>query len=686
MANAPQQKAPETAPATPSAASEVKITLNTTKGKLVDLRQRLGVEGVVDPKKEKEIKDIEKRFEADKDKILTISQKSIDALKADINDANEAIDGKFDVKPDGELIFEAKADAEPAKPEAPIEKKIEKELIKVDMSAPLPDETKKNIEELKTQDKPGWYAFVELLSKIPFIGSFFAGFLWLNEGEKPEDINRDINMIGTILTKTSGNTSLMERLGKWMFSEKKSLISAIRSQPELLRGPNIDPKRLQIYLAHVLQQEPITWSDIYGFLVGQITSYPASDVNLSGVTQAENTTPSSAEVAPSALLVVPNSPDMLANKLTEAQKADKDLEDAKKIAPETEDSKKKVIEAQSKVDEIKKYAKDEIKKHMDETDKSIASIERDVSTKESNLVIERKANPTSEQTTKIEQELVKIKEKKTNLDTTKTDIAKFNLEITDTSIAADAVLTLNKVMKSVEIGERTAAHESKDETEIWPKIAKISATIKEIQDIKGDSGKKMLSVTNIDSLNTKYKQILSDMVEVKRLSDAGSPELKQKVQTIKDQIQKITDYLGTKFIASEIKAKYNESVKDWSEKESDITTIEPVAILWYTADKKTAYIEVTNFGAGKASWVLRLRSDTTDTNTSFYHFSDAEKEWSPENKNMRIQQVESNAMDYNFRTIELDWTGYIYDDDLDWRKKDFPWVDQIKSKLGIDLG
>jgi len=177
MANAPQQKAPETAPATPSAASEVKITLNTTKGKLVDLRQRLGVEGVVDPKKEKEIKDIEKRFEADKDKILTISQKSIDALKADINDANEAIDGKFDVKPDGELIFEAKADAEPAKPEAPIEKKIEKELIKVDMSAPLPDETKKNIEELKTQDKPGWYAFVELLSKIPFIGSFFAGFL-----------------------------------------------------------------------------------------------------------------------------------------------------------------------------------------------------------------------------------------------------------------------------------------------------------------------------------------------------------------------------------------------------------------------------------------------------------------------------------------------------------------------------
>lgn len=89
----------------------------------------------------------------------------------------------------------------------------------------------------------------------------------------------------------------------------------------------------------------------------------------------------------------------------------------------------------------------------------------------------------------------------------------------------------------------------------------------------------MLSVTNIDSLNTKYKQILSDMVEVKRLSDAGSPELKQKVQTIKDQIQKITDYLGTKFIASEIKAKYNESVKDWSEKESDITTIEPVAIL-----------------------------------------------------------------------------------------------------------
>lgn len=167
MADTSPQKAPETAPAKPSAASEVKITLDTTKGKLVDLRQRLGVEGVADPKKEKEIKEIEKRFEADKDKILTISQKSLDALKSDVHDANETIDGKFDVKPDGELVFEGKAESIPATPETP-------KALEVSLTAITGIKIPENVQEEMAKFSPKSGNFMQMI--LDKILDFFAGF------------------------------------------------------------------------------------------------------------------------------------------------------------------------------------------------------------------------------------------------------------------------------------------------------------------------------------------------------------------------------------------------------------------------------------------------------------------------------------------------------------------------------
>lgn len=113
------QKTPEapTPTAAPTAAPEVKITLDA-KDKLADLKKRLEISSVVDPKKQNEIKEIEDKFNAGKEKILTISEKSIEALKADINDSDETLSKKLDVK-DGELVFEAKAESTPATPETP---------------------------------------------------------------------------------------------------------------------------------------------------------------------------------------------------------------------------------------------------------------------------------------------------------------------------------------------------------------------------------------------------------------------------------------------------------------------------------------------------------------------------------------------------------------------------------------
>jgi len=67
----------------------------------------------------------------------------------------------------------------------------------------------------------------------------------------------------------------------------------------------------------------------------------------------------------------PVTPEAQANKLNEAQKADRDLEEAKRISPETEDSKKKVVEAQSKVDEIKNRERDLILGILSETEKTL---------------------------------------------------------------------------------------------------------------------------------------------------------------------------------------------------------------------------------------------------------------------------------------------------------------------------
>ncbi len=176
MSNPPSAPAEAPKPtASPAAAPEVKITLKA-KDELADLKEQLGVKADETAKQE-EWKVIEAKFAENKDKIKEISQKSRDTLKKDIEDPDNKINGVLDVNADGELVFnETKADAEAAKPEEKIKKDV-KELILVDMSAKISDETQKNIAELKTQDKPRWYAFVEMLSKIPFIGSFFTGFL-----------------------------------------------------------------------------------------------------------------------------------------------------------------------------------------------------------------------------------------------------------------------------------------------------------------------------------------------------------------------------------------------------------------------------------------------------------------------------------------------------------------------------
>jgi hypothetical protein len=157
-----------------------------------------------------------------------------------------------------------------------------KQLIQVNPNTPLPPEIQQNIAELGNKEKPFWYNIVEKLSKIPFLGSFFASFLWLKEWESIASIDTTMSMISGMLTKIIGSETLATKLSEWTIEEKQSLIWAIKSQPELLRWPNIDPKKLQIYLTHILQQDPITGWDIYGFLTGQITSYPASEVNLSG--------------------------------------------------------------------------------------------------------------------------------------------------------------------------------------------------------------------------------------------------------------------------------------------------------------------------------------------------------------------------------------------------------------------
>ena len=112
--NTPEAQKPVTAPAV---APEAKITLDT-KDKLTHFKELLKINNEVDPKKQKEIEEIKNKFNAEKDKILTISQKSLDALMVDINDPNETLDKKLEVK-DGELVFETKTDAEPAKPEIP---------------------------------------------------------------------------------------------------------------------------------------------------------------------------------------------------------------------------------------------------------------------------------------------------------------------------------------------------------------------------------------------------------------------------------------------------------------------------------------------------------------------------------------------------------------------------------------
>jgi hypothetical protein len=271
-----------------------------TEGNLVILKSEVekwlwSKEKINDPKYEVELKKLQELFEKNKKDIKFITQSELRELTGAINDTApngkaEELEGVFSVdKQTGELKFE-KNTAENALKEPEKEGKESdtkpaeaiKQLIQVNPNTPLPPEIQQNIAELGNKEKPFWYNIVEKLSKIPFLGSFFASFLWLKEWESIASIDTTMSMISGMLTKIIGSETLATKLSEWTIEEKQSLIWAIKSQPELLRWPNIDPKKLQIYLTHILQQDPITGWDIYGFLTGQITSYPASEVNLSG--------------------------------------------------------------------------------------------------------------------------------------------------------------------------------------------------------------------------------------------------------------------------------------------------------------------------------------------------------------------------------------------------------------------
>lgn len=740
MADTSPKWAPEAPKTTVPPATE-KILLKS-KEELADLKSKLDIKA--DPSKQKELDEVEKIFN-DKDKIIKITQKSLDALRNDINDADEKINGSLVIN-DGELIYNEvtpdwvdtpkSAPDTPTVPETSVVPEVNLNRIE---GIKIPEDAQETMAKFPPSKRDFWQVIWDKL--LDFVAKFWLGdwvaqIRWFNNENLEKKAETAYNMLvwdewTSLLSQSPlSNIIILEHiwknefkkiLGQYPtldFSNKINIEAAFlgkhADKPELAKYHRIY-EGMREMCAEFSSTDGLTYNP--EARLKQLLSYSRKeemDINVG------NNTPGSAPLfvtSPSWDLWSESETEKILpektpqEELTEALDADKELVAAKDklniaqnnatLSPEEktnaiQKAQNELKEAQDKIDTIRDYAKKRIEQQI-ETDKKWIS---DAKILSDALWVQiegaRKANKISE-VSKLTLEQTSINKKRDLLIGLDKELNSSITQITGNSSAYKIILLLQSAYverKNTSDAINLINSSSTDIDQI--EMTKLDEFEKDITTLLNQTNDKtqIFTINDIEGFQKKRRELEKNMSELMRKKDTTEdPLLKAKIISIEGKNWALRNNFSSRGIlgADPIKPDYDEAGVDWNEKLSDISVINPLALLGYSEDKKTAYIEVKNFGKDKKSWILRLRTDTNDTNASFYNFSESEgeKDWSPESKNTRIQQVERDAWDWSFRTIELDgtwlWTEAWTDHDLDWKDKNITWASQIKEKLGIDL-
>lgn len=601
--------APETAPANPAVAPAEKITLDA-KDKLADLKSKLEIK-TDDPAKQKEIAKIEEFFKQKKDEILTISKASLDSLRNDIHDSDEVITGKIKVK-DGELVHTeapASAESETAAPETPqSEAETADQLTQI--KSQVPPEYQKEVKNYVVDN--GWFAGVVrqgisnwIVEIIKWIKGFFATFGIEDEGEKKdalaqingfEDAEEERRVTASVKALKSSPITKWPPLSdviKIGHISNEDLTQILKDNPALdfSSNKNIEAAFSGSFLPSE-QASKMRYLRIYT-LLGDFHASPRPEYKpkeiftdlLSGHknTDLDDRIPERESASPPAVTSsiwaaveeVSTSSEIQTQDIIDARKLDTDLQKsrdelfvAKAISPATEESKKKITEAevalkpyQEKIDILKKSEKWIMMETLKETNISLETL------KAQKTVLEAKepenTKEIAENQTQIdfyEKNKASIMEKINSvMITAENDSEKWNFQ--DTKTANDIVtarIGIQSIMEQTPISATEAASENQEpETEkLSQEIAILSQEIEKNAQAYSEAttteGKAALKKTAEDKLkslqekntvatgiNKTIQENYAKQPDKARRSESAMKEIKISLENAQKSIKKI---------------------------------------------------------------------------------------------------------------------------------------------------
>lgn len=168
----------------------------------------------------------------------------------------------------------------------------------------------------------------------------------------------------------------------------------------------------------------------------------------------------------------------------------------------------------------------------------------------------------------------------------------------------------------------------------------------------------------------------------------NSDSMKTEYTTVKDKFQKITEkyrFSGVK----EITTDYNERIIPWdlAVYDESLNDIQFKKLIAVSPTQDVAYFYVENFKAANnntENWVSGYMRVILSEDDPYYHDTGAaffESADLGENAYSKIKHMESSVSNDNFATLEREWSGTLWDSNVDW-KQDTEWEKKI-IQLGL---
>lgn len=228
------------------------------------------------------------------------------------------------------------------------------------------------------------------------------------------------------------------------------------------------------------------------------------------------------------------------------------------------------------------------------------------------------------------------------------------------------------------------------------KISWVDTSIDELSKIIWTEGQNTLTKDTIIKNSEIIHDIDLKLAEIETES-TNSDSMKTEYTTVKDKFQKITEkyrFSGVK----EITTDYNERIIPWdlAVYDESLNDIQFKKLIAVSPTQDVAYFYVENFKAANnntENWVSGYMRVILSEDDPYYHDTGAaffESADLGENAYSKIKHMESSVSNDNFATLEREWSGTLWDSNVDW-KQDTEWEKKIihlglKTTNEVDSG